>query len=258
MWKSRGLVERMSRDHFLCIVAHWAHPTKEEHACTKSLQSCLTLCNPMDCSLPGSSVLVLLQTRILDWVALAFSRGSSWPRGWACISKSVALTSGFFTTSVIWEAQMVAQLCPTLCNSADCSPPGSSVYAISFSRGYFQPRDRTRVYIAGRFFAIWATRVTARKEGCQRRLVPNPRALTSELSGLSFVWQGDGCHVGARSQRKPSVESVLGLNFRDKAFPFWKEQKTLLLKWKCFKPESQYAVCIKIRCLCIIQAYRFH
>ena len=40
-------------------------------------QSCLILCNPMDCSLPGSSVLGILQARILDWVAIPFSRGSS-------------------------------------------------------------------------------------------------------------------------------------------------------------------------------------
>ena len=44
------------------------------------LQLCLTLCNPMDCSLPGSSVHGILQARIPDWVAISFSRGSSWPR----------------------------------------------------------------------------------------------------------------------------------------------------------------------------------
>ena len=40
-------------------------------------QSCLTLCNPMDCSLPGSSVHGIFQARILEWVAIPFSRGSS-------------------------------------------------------------------------------------------------------------------------------------------------------------------------------------
>ena len=45
----------------------------------KLLQSCLTLCNPMDCSLPGSSVHGILQARILEWVAMASSRGSSQP-----------------------------------------------------------------------------------------------------------------------------------------------------------------------------------
>jgi len=43
-------------------------------------QSCLTLCDPMDCSLPGSSVQVILQARNLEWVAIPFSRGSSWSR----------------------------------------------------------------------------------------------------------------------------------------------------------------------------------
>ena len=38
-------------------------------------QLCLTLCNPMDCSLPGSSVHGILQARILEWVAIPFSPG---------------------------------------------------------------------------------------------------------------------------------------------------------------------------------------
>ena len=41
---------------------------------------CLTLCDPMDCSPPGSSVPGILQARMLEWVAMASSRGSSWPR----------------------------------------------------------------------------------------------------------------------------------------------------------------------------------
>ena len=46
-------------------------------ACVKVTQLCLTLCNPMDCSLPGSSVHGILQARILEWVAISFSRRSS-------------------------------------------------------------------------------------------------------------------------------------------------------------------------------------
>ena len=41
------------------------------------VQSCLTLCDPMDYSLPGSSVYRMLQARILEWVAVSFSMGSS-------------------------------------------------------------------------------------------------------------------------------------------------------------------------------------
>ena len=43
-------------------------------------QLCPTLCDPMDCSPPGSSVRGFLQARILEWVAIPFSRGSSGPR----------------------------------------------------------------------------------------------------------------------------------------------------------------------------------
>ena len=46
-------------------------------ACTKSLQLCPTLCDPLDCSLPVSSVHGILQARILEWVAMSSSRGSS-------------------------------------------------------------------------------------------------------------------------------------------------------------------------------------
>ena len=46
----------------------------------KVAQSCPTLCNPVDCSPPGSSVHGVLQARILEWVAISFSRGSSRPR----------------------------------------------------------------------------------------------------------------------------------------------------------------------------------
>ena len=48
--------------------------------CVKPLQSCLTLCDPMDCCLPGSSVHGILQARILEWDAIPFSKGSSQPR----------------------------------------------------------------------------------------------------------------------------------------------------------------------------------
>ena len=43
-------------------------------------QSCLTLCSPMDCSPPGSSVHGIFQARLLEWDAISYSRGSSWPR----------------------------------------------------------------------------------------------------------------------------------------------------------------------------------
>ena len=44
------------------------------------VKSCPTLCDPMDCSLPDFSVHGIFQTRVLEWVVISFSRGSSRPR----------------------------------------------------------------------------------------------------------------------------------------------------------------------------------
>ena len=58
-------------------------------------QLCSTLCNPLDCNPPGSSVHGILQTRILEWVAISFSRGPSQPR---MKLSSPVLAGEFFTT----------------------------------------------------------------------------------------------------------------------------------------------------------------
>ena len=62
-------------------------------------QSCPTLCNPMDCSPPGSSIHGIFQTRILEWVAISFSRGSSQPRDRTPVS---CIEARFFT---IWATR---------------------------------------------------------------------------------------------------------------------------------------------------------
>ena len=54
--------------------------------CPKSLQSCPTFCDPVDCSPPGSSVHGILQAKIQEWVAMPSSRASSWPRDWTRVS----------------------------------------------------------------------------------------------------------------------------------------------------------------------------
>ena len=95
-------------------------------------QSCPTLLDPMDCSLPGSSAHGIFQARVLEWVAIAFS-------GVSHIVSSIC-------------ACMSIQLCLTLTDPMDCSLPGSSVHgilqarilvlgAIPFSRGSSQPKE---------------------------------------------------------------------------------------------------------------------
>ena len=69
-------------------------------------QSCPTLCGPMDCIPPGSSVHGILQVRILEWVAMPYSEGSFQPRD-RIKSTSLAshtLADRFFTPSATWEA----------------------------------------------------------------------------------------------------------------------------------------------------------
>ena len=68
------------------------------------LQLCPTLCNPMDHSLPGSPVCGILQARILEWVALPCSRGSSPPRQWTCISYVSCIGRQFLYHWATWEA----------------------------------------------------------------------------------------------------------------------------------------------------------
>ena len=80
--------------------------------CCLITQSCLTLCNPMDCSPPGSSVHEILQARILECVAISFSRGSFQPRDWTCVSASPELAGVFFASWATWEAPHPRVLSP--------------------------------------------------------------------------------------------------------------------------------------------------
>ena len=63
------------------------------HPCTEvgkvKLLSCVRLCDPMDCSLPGSSVHGIFQAIVLEWIAISFSRGSSQSRDWTWVSRIV-------------------------------------------------------------------------------------------------------------------------------------------------------------------------
>ena len=165
---------------------------------------CRTLCNPMNCSPPCSSIHGIFQARILEWIAIFFSRGSSQPRDWTQVShtagrlftilatrESLALFLLFYFKS--WKDRMHAQLYMTLHNPIDCSLPGSSALeifqarilewvAISFSRRSFQPRDWTQVsHIVGRCFTIWATRETKRKLH-QFKLLPELKTIPISLN----------------------------------------------------------------------------
>ena len=77
------------------------HPEEsfEDDVCASSVtQSCLTLCDTMDCSLPGSSVHEIFQVRILKWVAISYSRNLPDLRIEPTSPASTTLAGGFFTT----------------------------------------------------------------------------------------------------------------------------------------------------------------
>ena len=85
-------------------------------------QSCPTLCNLMDCSPPGFSIHGILRARILEWIAISFSRASSRPRNQTQVSRiagrffTVWATRESYYTYKVKESE-VAQSCPTLCGA---------------------------------------------------------------------------------------------------------------------------------------------
>ena len=68
------------------------------------VQSCPTLCDPMDCSLPGSSVHGIFQATVLEWIAISFSRGSSQPRDQTLVS---CIVDRHFT---VWTTREIPML----------------------------------------------------------------------------------------------------------------------------------------------------
>ena len=142
---------------------------------SEGIQLCPTLCDPVDCSLPGSPVHGIFQARILEWVAISFSKASSQPRDQTWVSHHRQILYHWVTQKAKkgyrkGKESEVAQSCLTLCDPMDCSLPGPSAHgifqaivlewiAISFSSGSSRPRDGTQVSrIVDRRFTVWATR----------------------------------------------------------------------------------------------------
>ena len=99
------------------------------------VQSCLTLFSPTDCSPPASSVHGTFQARILEWVAISFSRGSSQPRDqthplhWQVDSLPLChLGKPYDKEFSSVQFISVAQSCPTLCDHMNRSTPGLPVH----------------------------------------------------------------------------------------------------------------------------------
>ena len=83
-------------------------------------------CDPMDCSLPGASVHGILQARILEWVAISFSRVSSWPRDRICISCIGRQVLYLWATGEAID--LLALLFPFWYKSIKCKPQGAALW----------------------------------------------------------------------------------------------------------------------------------
>ena len=70
---------------------------------------CLTLCDPMDCSPPGSSVLGIFQARILEWVAISSSRGSPWAKNQTHVSFISCIGRWILHHCTTWDAHLLWQ-----------------------------------------------------------------------------------------------------------------------------------------------------
>ena len=152
-----------------CNKCLWSNVNRESYIYyhkVKVARSCPTLYNRMDYSPPGSSVHGILQARILEWVTIPFSRGSSPPRGQTQVSclqvdSSPAEPPGkpYYPKQVVKcvHACMLSHFSHVqLCNPMDCNPLGSSVQgvlqarilewvAMPSSRGSSQPKDQTHI-----------------------------------------------------------------------------------------------------------------
>ena len=135
----------------------------------KLLQLYLTLCNPMNCGLPGSSVYGILHERILEGVAISFSRGSSQLRDWTRVSCGSCIAGGFFTSEPLGNPNghllllLLSRFSRVrLCDPIDGSPPGSPVPGIL--------QARTLEWVAISFSNAWKWKVKVKSLSCARLL----------------------------------------------------------------------------------------
>ena len=99
-------------------------------------KSCLTLCDPRGCILPGSSVHGILQARILEWVAISFSRGSSWLRNWMWVSH---VAGRFFAIWAIREAPGLMRNCNCSASTTCLSAPKYTSFLHYYHYASFPP-----------------------------------------------------------------------------------------------------------------------
>ena len=113
LWQAGSLpLQPAGKQNVHCSIIYNSQDIEEPYYCCSVAKPCPTLCNPMDCSPPGSCVHGILQVRILEWAAISFFRGSSRPRDQTHISHISFTGRQVFTTCTTWEAPYSCRVIP--------------------------------------------------------------------------------------------------------------------------------------------------
>ena len=110
-WATTVMKSDLSNDNVSVEGCDWHNLLA--YLCVCSLYSCPTLCSPRDCSMPGSSSHGVFQARILEWIAISSSRGSSWSRDWTPVSW---VAGRFFTSEPPGKPYLLNNCILVICN----------------------------------------------------------------------------------------------------------------------------------------------
>ena len=166
-------------------------------------QSCLTLCDPVDCSSPDSSVHRILQARVLEWVAMPFSRGSSWPRD----QTQVSCIAGRFSTIWTTREALYLRLLFFKCLRTTCANPSGGLFKmqipslqlISLESLRWGPEVFNLMKISSSSYA------SNTEEALQCRCLQNTEYLNKKQQGKfcshkTLVWKQRGAWLWDRKQ----------------------------------------------------------
>ena len=143
-----------------------------------AIQSCPTLCDPIDCSLAGSYVPGILKVRLLEWVPMSFSRGSSWPRD---RTQGSCTTGRFFT---VWAPREAREICRSA----------------KWARGGLWQIQRCPVDQAGKCFLEFCSwYISTCGEPREAFLCEVWRVVVKQWSFCSLRWEEQGRHYVAHT-----------------------------------------------------------
>ena len=161
------------------------------HVCLVA-QSCPTLCDPLDYSLPGFSVHGIFQARILKWIAISSSRGSSWPRDRICVS---CIASRLLTHWAIMDTEYIIAITSDLQTEKAVAPHSST---LAWKIPWMQEPGRLQSMGSLRVGQDWVTSLSLFTfMHWRRKWQPTPVFLPGESQGRGSLV---GCCLWGRTE----------------------------------------------------------